>query len=101
VHNSRSGRPLALLEVSGGLSRDGHAKSGHAVEHLTADPGLDLLSGQSLESEEEPPDVIIVYTREAVLSRVDGERARLSLSGPPSWWRADGHGAWRIDFKSG
>src|SRR5271166_6542413 len=40
VHNLRSGAAVALPEVSGEPSRDGHAESGHAVEHLAADPGL-------------------------------------------------------------
>ena len=47
VRNLRSGGSGGPPGGSGEPSRDGHAESGHAVEHLAADPGLDLLCGQS------------------------------------------------------
>src|SRR5271166_1392910 len=59
VHNLRSGAAVALPEVSGEPSRDGHAESGHAVEHLAADPGLDLLRGQSPGAERSADDDLV------------------------------------------
>ncbi len=54
-----TGAAVPLPEVSGDPSRDGHAESGHAVEHLAADPGLDFLCGQSPGAERSADDGLV------------------------------------------
>ena len=86
AHNLRSGALVALAEVSGEPSRDGHAESSHAVEHLAADPGLDLLCGQSPGAERSAEDDLVAQIPIGLrirTSRHDGASARCSVSNRP------------------
>ncbi len=86
---------MALAEVSGEPSRDGHAESGHAVEHLAADPGLDLLCGQSPGAERSADDGLVAQhpgLDERAPAVADGLLPSQSLAAIISMWRSRGVG---------
>jgi hypothetical protein len=96
VHKSGSWRVVAFLETSGDLPTDGHAESGHAVEHLAADPGFDLLCGQRPGAERSADDGLVAQhcgLDERAPAVADGLLpSQSALAAIISMWRSRGVG---------